>query len=221
MTHHQRRRWLAVLSAFLLFAACSPTTAAEGEMLPRIGDYTPSAADWERLAAANKQYAESMDIVDPPDFEVIAWIDPEDVPSVRTPCMAALGVDVKATETGYTVTAVNDEVWLLAKLADYQCSAQYPVRQDIRRPPEGDEIRQFYDHYADVFLPCLDKAGYPGAKLPSYSTFEDMLKRSHGEVMLDIYEQLLALYPDQQDEIADEISTNCPAVPDGFRAYQR
>ncbi|GAA2184659.1 hypothetical protein GCM10009785_33450 [Brooklawnia cerclae] len=221
MNFGKRISFAAELIAVLTLTACSSAMPIPSEPLPRISEYTPSTQDWELLEQSKAAFAKGYGIVDPPDFEVITWINPEDVPNIRVPCIRALGTSVTATEDGYQITSPNDRQAELDHLAEYQCFAQYPVRQDIRRPPEGDEIKQVYDHLENNFIPCLNEAGYPGLRLPSYGTFADSMKRSELEVAQDLWNQLVSLYPDEDENTLSSAYLSCPQRPDGFRTYQK
>ena len=154
-------RNLATLGCCLLMAATSACSAAPPpslEPLPRIEDYRPSDWDLTRRQQTLDELAEVGRLASVPEVEVLRWTNPEENLPLIAECLQSEGFAVQVTGSGFE-SNIPDDQWEAYHLAYYTCTARYPVRLDLDRPPTEDEVEALYWHLTKQFLPCLAEEG--------------------------------------------------------------
>lgn len=206
----------AAISALIIVlttgcAATEPIPAVQP--LPAIHQYEPSDWDLNRYRESLEQKAESTGITNAPQIDIVRWINPEDAPSVMIGCLREAGVEATLETNGYSIESTGDQQ-AATFLADYICTAQYPLRLDIDRPISDDEFEIIYRHLTEEFIPCAKREGY-SVGVPSRPQYRSAMR---GESWDPIFTALTEEHGMTDAAVSDLMNT-CPLRPENWRRY--
>ncbi len=153
---------------------------------------------------------------DPPEVDIVRWTNPEDNAAVLVDCLSGHGFVAQLTESGFG-SNIPDDQWDAYHLAYYTCTAQYPARLDIDRPPSEVEVEAAYWHMKNQFLPCLAGEGYGGISTPTREVYEASLR---GESVDPVFTELTSVHDIGDSELL-VLLDKCPMLPSGYRTFER
>lgn len=214
----ERRTFWTGLSLIvgLMASGCALFPPSTPERLPRIESYQPSAWDRAQLQRELAESARPAGLENPPQVDVVAWQNPDTAADAVVRCLQRAGVPAFRTREGYEFGS-DDSNRRERALANYICSAQYPVRRDIDRPVTDAEVRMLQRHLVDSFLPCADEKLDLRLTRPAQ---EDYAKALRGESPDPVLAELTHTY-DLKDAEIHSLLEECALRPQGFREYER
>jgi len=147
-------------------------------------------------------------------------VNPDEASTVQVSCLRELGFAAHLSADGWSHSiTLSDEQADAYHKAAYECSAQYPVRADIDRPIQGEEITMIYRHILHGFIPCAENLlGIQSIEEPSYTTYRRSIDYD-GVVAIDRERMTDELFPDLPYSL--RLEDECSLLPEGFRDYQR
>jgi len=122
---------------------------------------------WKRIVA---EYPDATR----PDVEVVRSIAPQEVGDVFASCFEDQGFAAEALPDGGVLPAqVPEEQDEALFIAQYVCTAKYPIAEQYRQPPSEDQLRTLYEYYTGQLSDCLIARGYAidPSEAPSLATF--------------------------------------------------
>ncbi|WP_127130265.1 hypothetical protein [Georgenia sp. SYP-B2076] len=197
-------------------SSCSLVPPAGLTPLPPIHEYVPSDWDLERRQELLAETAAATGLTDPPDVDVVRWVNPEDASDIAVECLRDAGFPVKQEADGYSYGSNEEDQQDAYFLASYVCNARYPVRLDIDRPLSDEELDAVYAHLEDVFLPCAAEHGYAGLSTPSR---EEYARAMQGETLDPVYLQLTREHHLTGSEL-ERLLERCQLRPPGLRSHE-
>ena len=207
---------MMLVSAAMLTGVLGGTSAippATFTSLPPLHEYVPSDWDLERRQELLAGMAAESGLTEPPEVAIVRWVNPEDSSGVMVECLHAAGSPVKQESDGYSFETYEEDQQGAYALANYVCTAQYPVRLDIDRPLSDEEHDGIYRHLVDVFLPCADQHGYTGLSTPSREVYARAMR---GETLDPVYVQLTHLTNYELESLLQA----CELRPPGLRSHE-
>lgn len=207
---------LVFVATLVGLIGCTPAVPPASETpLPPIHEYVPSDWDLDRRQEQLAELAGATDLTDPPAVTIVRWVNPEEASGLIVECLQAAGFPAKLESNGYSYEAASDQGEAFA-LAHYVCSAQYPVRLDIDRPLNEQELDAVYRHLVDVFLPCAAQQGHTGLSVPSREVYASAMR---GETLDPVYVQLTQEHNLPDDEL-ESLLEECQLRPSGLRSHE-
>lgn len=157
---------ILVVAALCLTAitGCAPT-----EVELATGDSSSGDGSAEYLQSRAEQWATFYGVSDPPDVDVVRYVDTEELDATLRECMTAAGYPTESNG-GVNVPEGNEDAFALAQ---YTCAVQYPVPERYTRTWTDEQIQVQYGWTVDFVIPCLEERNHPIAEPPSESVFVD------------------------------------------------
>lgn len=159
------RRYGATMTASLAIA-CLPLAGCAGGQ--RASTHMPAAEKTSSyLDQMSRDVAAVLGVENPPPVAVVRWVLPEEVQALVSQCL---------TEQGFTVhpdgsrEAPMDQQQAL-RLADYECTMQYPAKPVYAGPLVGSQIEIQYEWTVRALIPCLASFGVEILDVPSRAKF--------------------------------------------------
>ncbi len=205
----------------LSLAACAESLP-ELTPLPPLAEYVPTEADHEELQRQLDMYRDSYGLTrEETDWDVVRWVDYEEADEVFGECMATLGFPPGSDNSFNAADGQLEQM----NLASLQCMAEYPVRGDLNRPYNEDELKVIRHHWETEYLPCLEEEGYTGIELPSFETMRaEMDAHQPFTFSTEVYNLIMDsnshLSMTQQSDEHSRVSAACPFFPENLRAIQ-
>lgn len=144
-------------------AGCSAPSEKPGS------DTTTDSGSSDYLQGQADQWAEYYGVEDPPDVEVVRYVDTPERDAALRDCLTGAGYPTESNG-GVNVPSGNEDAFALAQ---YTCAVQYPVPERYTKTWSDKEIRLQYAWTVDFVIPCLEDRGHPISDPPSESVFVD------------------------------------------------
>lgn len=170
--------WLKAPAAILLAAGAamslSSCTSAGSPPAPQttLNDDAIMTARLVELEAL----AEQLQIDDPPEVELVRFVDSNEWLATQVDCLHQAGYPVTTTEDGAGIDfsgipAAQSQRGSPMYVAIYTCQAQYSSDPKDSQPLNDIQLSALYDYYTKSQVPCLEKQGITVASAPSRQTF--------------------------------------------------
>ncbi|WP_154071848.1 hypothetical protein [Glaciihabitans arcticus] len=115
-------------------------------------------------------FSDSYPDVERPEVEAERLISPGEWPKTIAGCLVDAGfTDTKATTGGQVESASSGEEDY--DLAQYVCSATFPIDPKYFRPLDEEAIGIVYDYFVDTLVPCLTAQGQTVTPAPTREAF--------------------------------------------------
>lgn len=190
---------LAITAGLVLATACQTQTE---ELTP---DSEPTTRSQEEELRA---LAESLDITDPPEVEVVREVSPAESGEVHSACMVEAGW-VQNDDLSFSVP---DDQRAAFNLARYRCTAAYPIAERYLQPMDTEQWAMVYDHYVEEFVPCAERHGFEVSEPPTRERFLAAPKSSWSPVA-DIERDLADAIGEGQFASFADFYELCPSHP--------
>lgn len=147
--------------------------------------------------------AEELKIENPPEVDVVRFVDWDEVQQVLDECLAKAGFP-----NGGPSPDGQEE---LQALAEYRCSLEYPIKFQYLQDGGDAEAERAYRYVSDYLVPCLTANGHRISGAPSLKTYQEAWRSGQPYTP---YSQVGA------DSVTDQtaytqLSYNCPQTPPG------
>ncbi len=181
----------AAAVALLLTASCSApggdtparperstaitTSSSSAEPTEEPGDRLDSSAVlsqqqvMDRYRASLAEDAKSLGLTEIPDVPLIRFIAPTELGQTMVSCLAEKGMPATSVNggAGYQLGDVPDSQARAASLAQYECSASYPIHPQYTLPKSSAARAKEYDWMVGTRIPCYRAQGYAISEPPS------------------------------------------------------
>jgi hypothetical protein len=185
-----------VLGVLLALSGCSQATdTAQGAtaLQQQIDD------SWSDFHSAHPD-------VERPQVEVVRVISMEEWSTVIADCLVRAGFAVTESYGGIAYDTVPTAQAEPFALAQYVCSATYPLDPKYNAEPTDDQLRTLYDYRVGTLTSCLEEQGYAIEAPPSFQKFVE------NDGGWSPYDQLI------MSGVFDlsAMQKICPELPDGY-----
>lgn len=150
---------------------CAPRT--DGGPEPSATALAPTPPSDTYNLESLKAIAQTHGLTDPPEVAVVRYVSRVEAARVIAECLTAAGFPATVGPDGdsYEVESTAEQNTALG-LADYTCTAQYPVDPAETQPYTQSQREVIADYLLEELVSCLADHGYPVDGVPpSRSTF--------------------------------------------------
>lgn len=163
-----------------------------------------------------EELADLRGLDNPPDVDLIRFIPLSEFGPTRVDCLAEQGFDVRLTpdKEGIDYSEVSPDLSESLNLADYICSAQYPVDPRYEAPLTQSQLELLYFYYTVELIPCLKVAGFEIGEPPSFAVFAQDYPTERGWAP---YAELPIEGMSNEEFFA--LEERCPQNPPGAELY--
>ena len=184
-----------------MLAGCS----GPGEQIGQQAAPSPAVLDDAQYRAETLgRLAEDRGITEPPEVDVVRWIDRSEESSALADCLTSEGFAATATEDGGMESEFTVDQEPAYNLALYTCTARFPVRAWVEEIPDDEGIREIYDYFTGTVVPCLQREGADVGDVPTWDTFR-------GTFMSGAWSPYAALV--EARTLTPELVSACPEHP--------
>jgi hypothetical protein len=132
----------------------------------------------EARALALEELALQLQIADPPEVELVRFIEPTEWVMAQIDCLMAGGFAVAVTSDGSGIDVSQVPASMTERggsfmLAQYICEAQFSVVPGDQAGLGPNQLSALYDLYLGVQVPCLEAHGIAVSSPPSRQVFID------------------------------------------------
>lgn len=197
------QKFAVICAASLLTVSCSPdgrqpednSTALPG--LP--ADYAQMLAD----------RAEMFGLDDPPQVTPLRVVFRDEYYAVQQSCLADQGFETELGPDGGGLTVeLADGQAEAYYLADYICSARFPLHAAYTRDLTETQLRVYYDWNRVEVASCMTSRGYQPSEPPSFPVFVETYRSGRG-----LWAPFDAVADPQFTETMADLSAHCTLEP--------
>lgn len=202
----------AALLAAVSLAACTPASRLDpdedGESSPPATLQTVSQqidADWQ---AFSDQYPD----VQRPVVDIVRVVGLEDWATTIAACMGDQGFAVSVSrDNGLEWESLPVAQAESFALAQFICSATYPLNPKVNVPLDDEQLARLYDYFVNELTPCLEGEGFAVGDAPSLQAFTDDY---YSERSWSPYDAVVSQQSSEDDWY--EVNEKCPQALDSL-----